>query len=226
MTPIRAFIFDFHATLVDQGDADEWLDRAVARAGAGVAMDDMDREAVTRRLDEIWSHAREIDPGSGRDLSAQNHRDVFHGVMDGHVDDGLRHALYDVMLDTWKAYDDTLPTLRLLREQGIRICLLSNAGVPIRTVLDRDGLTPYYDAIVLSYEVGFVKPDLRIFQASLEALGLPASDVLMVGDNANDDGGGTHLGLRTLILPRTQGRIHGLHAVTALVAGVNAAATD
>jgi len=50
---------------------------------------------------------------------------------------------------------------------------------------------------------------------------MPASDVLMVGDNANDDGGATHLGMRTLILPRTAGRVHGLKAVTALVTGYN-----
>ena len=127
------------------------------------------------------------------------------------------------MLDTWRAYDDTLPTLQALRGMGVRTCLLSNAGVPIRNVLDRDGLTPWYDEIVLSYEVGFVKPDPRIFAAALDRLSMPASDVLMVGDNANDDGGGTHLGLRTLILPRTSGRVHGLSAVTALVTGVNAA---
>ncbi len=123
------------------------------------------------------------------------------------------------MLDTWHAYDDTVPTLIALREMGMRVCLLSNAGVPIRTVLDREGVTPWVDATVLSYEVGAVKPDRRIFEAALAALDLPASRVVMVGDNANDDGGGAHLGLRTLILPRTSGRVHGLDAVTALVGG-------
>ena len=44
----------------------------------------------------------------------------------------------------------------------------------------------------------------------------------MVGDNAKDDGGGSVLGMRTLILPRTAGPVHGLAAVTALVLGVNA----
>ena len=66
----------------------------------------------------------------------------------------------------WRSRGDTLQALRGL---GVRTCLLSNAGVPIRTVLDRDGLTPWYDAIVLSYEVGFVKPDVRIFEAALWA---------------------------------------------------------
>ena len=38
----------------------------------------------------------------------------------------------------------------------------------------------------------------------------------MVGDNAHDDGGGASLGLRTLILPRTTGRLHGLDTVVRL----------
>ncbi len=220
--PIRGVIFDVHSTLVDQGDATAWLDAALAVAPHPLS--EAERAALLGFLDRIWEGARVSDPESSRDLSFEAHARVFHGLLDAGpgVDRALGDALYDVMLDTWHAYDDAVPTLRALRGAGIGTCLLSNAGVPIRTVLDRDGLTPWCDEIVLSYEVGFVKPDPRIFEASLAALDLPASDVLMVGDNANDDGGGTHLGLRTLILPRTSGPVHGLDAVLALVEGVNA----
>ena len=219
--PIRGVIFDIHSTLVDQGDADHWLDAALAVAPHPMGADERGR--LVAFLDRIWEGARISDPLSTRDLSFADHSRVFHELISAGpgIDPALANALYDVMLDTWQAYDDTVPTLQALRASGISICLLSNAGVPIRTVLDRDGLTPWYDAIVLSYEVGFVKPDPRIFEAALAALDLPASDVLMVGDNANDDGGGTHLGLRTLILPRTSGRVHGLATVTALVQGWN-----
>lgn len=217
--PIDGVIFDIHSTLVDQGDADEWLDAALAVAPHDLTAEQ--RAALVAFLDRIWEGARVSDPESSRDLSFEAHSRVFHELIAAGpgVDRSLANALYDVMLDTWHAYEDTIPTLQALRERGIRICLLSNAGVPIRTVLDRDGVTPWYDEIVLSYEVGFVKPDVRIFEAALDALGLPASEVLMVGDNANDDGGGTHLGLRTLILPRTTGSVHGLRTVIGLVDG-------
>jgi HAD superfamily hydrolase (TIGR01549 family) len=221
--PIRGVIFDIHSTLVDQGDADQWLDAALAVAPH--AMSSSDRADMVAFLDRIWEGARESDPDSSRDLSFADHHRVFHECIAAGpgIDQPLADALYDVMLSTWRAYDDTVPTLRALREAGVRVCLLSNAGVPIRTVLDRDGITPWVDAVVLSYEVGCVKPDPRIFGAALAALELPAQDALMVGDNAKDDGGGAALGLRTLILPRTSGRVHGLAAVTALVTGLNAA---
>ncbi len=220
--PVRGVIFDIHSTLVDQGSAPEWLDAALAVAPHPLTPDQ--RRELVAFLDRIWEGARVADPGSSRDLSFEAHSRVFHELIAAgpSVDRSLANALYDVMLDCWHAYDDTVPTLRSLREAGIAICLLSNAGVPIRTVLDREGITPLIDAVVLSYEVGCVKPDHRIFRAALSALGLEAQDALMVGDNTNDDGGGASLGLRTLILPRTTGRVHGLSAVTALVLGLNA----
>jgi HAD superfamily hydrolase (TIGR01549 family) len=220
--PIEGVIFDIHSTLVDQGNADEWLDAALVVAPHPFTTPQ--RAEVVAFLDRIWEGARVSDPDSTRDLSFEAHSRVFHGLIDAgpNVDRSLANALYDVMLSTWRAYDDTLPTLQRLRAAGVRVCLLSNAGVPIRTVLDRDGLLPWCDAVVLSYEVGCVKPDPRIFQAALTALDLPATRVLMVGDNANDDGGGAAAGIRTLILPRTAGRIHGLAAVIALVEGWNA----
>ena len=218
--PILGVIFDIHSTLVDQGDADQWLHAALAVQPHPLTPPE--RADLVAFLDRIWEGARISDPHSSRDLSFADHSRVFHELIAAGpgVDRTFADALYDVMLDTWHAYDDTIPTLRALREAGVGVCLLSNAGVPIRTVLDRDGITPWVDAVVLSYEVGAVKPDQRIFLAALAALGLPATSVLMVGDNANDDGGGASLGLRTLILPRTTGPLHGLHAVTALVLGL------
>jgi HAD superfamily hydrolase (TIGR01549 family) len=220
--PIEGVIFDIHSTLVDQGNADQWLDGALAMQQH--ALSPAERADLVAFLDRIWEGARISDPHSSRDLSFADHSRVFHELIaEGPgVDRALANALYDVMLDSWHAYDDTVPTLRVLREAGVGVCLLSNAGVPIRTVLDRDGILPWVDAVVLSYEVGAVKPDHRIFQAALDALALPADRVLMVGDNANDDGGGASMGLRTLILPRTHGPVHGLDAVMALVLGLRA----
>jgi HAD superfamily hydrolase (TIGR01549 family) len=220
--PIEGVIFDIHSTLVDQGNADQWLDGALAMQQH--ALSPAERADLVAFLDRIWEGARISDPHSSRDLSFADHSRVFHELIaEGPgVDRALANALYDVMLDGWHAYDDTVPTLRVLREAGVGVCLLSNAGVPIRTVLDRDGILPWVDAVVLSYEVGAVKPDHRIFQAALDALALPADRVLMVGDNANDDGGGASMGLRTLILPRTHGPVHGLDAVMALVLGLRA----
>lgn len=222
-TRIDAVVFDIHATLVDQGSAEEWLDRALLRCPHESTP--ANRAELIAFLDRIWEGARVSDPTSSRDRSFADHRRVFLELLDAGpgTDPGLAAALYDVLLDTWHAYDDTVPTLVALRGLGVGVCLVSNAGLPVRDVLDRERISGLVDHVVLSYEVGSVKPEPAIFQAALSALDLPAERVLMVGDNAHDDGGAAALGIRTLILPRTSGPTHGLAAVPALVRGVNAA---
>ena len=64
-----------------------------------------------------------------------------------------------------------------------------------------------------------------MFEASLNSIDSTAAETLMVGDSGHDDVGGTALGMRTLVLPRTRGPLHGLAVVVGLVAAsqVNAA---
>lgn len=220
MADVTTVLLDLHTTLVDGGDADGWLDAALARTGGAVAAPD--RPALVAWLDDIWTHAREHDPTSSRDLSPDVHRAVFEATMQQGPAAGrpLVDSLYDVMTDQWRAYDDAVPTLEALREAGIRTGLVSNMGVDVRDVLAREGLLPLLGTVVLSCEAGAVKPEPAIFRVALEALGADPARTLMVGDNAHDDGGAAALGVRTLILPRTPDPRHkGLDAVLRL-AGV------
>jgi len=220
--PFEAVLFDFHSTLVDQGDARAWLELAWGRAGraapARAAMGDAAYDRLVAWIDRIWEHAVELDPRAERDLSAARHREVFAAVMARHGDDPtLAHALYDVMLDTWVAYEDSIPTLHELRRRGLKLALVSNIGLDVRAVLDRAGMTPLFDAVVLSFEAGAVKPAAAIFERALQAVRTAPARALMVGDSPRDDAGAARLGIRTLLLPRTHGRVHGLDAVLRLV---------
>jgi len=228
---VDAVIFDFHSTLVDQGDGRDWVERAWGLlhlglpAEATLARDTM--SAVATRLDRVWEGARAIDPESRRDLDPATHRAVFAALMDDLVRDvldgvladphALVEALYATVTDLWTPYTDTLPTLRELRRTGVKVALLSNIGLDIRGVLDRTGLADLLDAVVLSYEVGLVKPQPEIFAHTLDVLGVPAERALMVGDSWKDDAGAAELGCRVLILPRTWGPEHGLDQVLRIV---------
>jgi len=54
--------------------------------------------------------------------------------------------------------DDTVPFLTWLRSRGIRIALVSNCADTTRAMLEYLGIIPLVDAVVLSCEVGSVKP--------------------------------------------------------------------
>ncbi|MFO0584083.1 MAG: HAD family hydrolase [Anaeromyxobacter sp.] len=221
--PIDAVLFDLHATLVDPGDARRWLELAWARLGrSGPPAEGLGPErhaALAAWLDRIWEHATAVDPRAERDLSPVRHREVYDATVARApgLEPALAAALYETVLDTWEPYEDALPVLRALRARGKRLGLISNVGCDVRGVIDRGGMAPLLDAVVLSFEVGAVKPSAAIFERALGLLGTPPERTLMVGDSAHDDAGAALLGAPTLILPRTSGRVHGLEAVVRLV---------
>ncbi|BEL06205.1 HAD family hydrolase [Actinoplanes sichuanensis] len=221
--PIKGVIFDFHGTLVTGGDAGRWIDAAFRHLAVnGGPTPDLSADQLTGlrdHLDRIWQHAHTIDPGSERDLSHDRHREVFRETvaLRPEVTPDLIAALYAVMPDQWAPFDDTLPVLRELKSRGVRIVVLSNIGIDIRPHLDRAGLGALLDGVILSFEVGLVKPDPAIFAQALESLGVAGGQTLMVGDSPRDDVGGASLQIRTLILPRTEGPVHGLGMVVQMI---------
>ncbi len=216
--PIDTVLFDFHTTLVDQGDSGRWLADSLSRTRRTMTPD---RAAqLVAVLDVLWDRARDVDPGSRRDFSAAGHRRVFDELIAGvpDVDPVLADALYGTVTDQWRAYSDSVPTLAALQHTGVRTVVLSNTGIDIRHVVRREGLEPFLDALVQSYQVGAVKPDPMIFRAALSAVDARPGASLMVGDSAAHDAGGVALGMRTLLLPRTRGANHGLGTVLGVVA--------
>ncbi len=228
--PIRGVIFDLHATLVHAGEPAGWMAAALTlldqdpsiggrleSGGPSATLPDL--ADLAPWAEHIWDYAREVDPGSERDLSPERHREVYDRMLEriGIIPPALGDALYRTMLDQWTAYLEAPTVLRALRERGVATAILSNVGIDPRAVLVRTGLAGLYDVEVFSFEEGVVKPDPAIFALAAERLGLPAHELLMVGDTVDDDGAAAHLGMRTLILPRTRGATHGLEQVLRLV---------
>jgi putative hydrolase of the HAD superfamily len=95
------------------------------------------------------------------------------------------HALRDQGI---KPFDDALDTVQWLREQGCRLALLTNGGGRAqREKIDRFGLAPLFDTILVEGEVGFGKPDPRIYTRALSDLAVDPADAWMVGDNLEWD---------------------------------------
>ncbi len=88
-------------------------------------------------------------------------------------------------------------TLAVLRARGYRLGLVSNTpwGSPDylwRGQLERFGLARFFEVTCFSSDVGFRKPDPRIFRAALKALDVPAGRAVFIGDEPEADIGGAH----------------------------------
>ncbi len=74
-----------------------------------------------------------------------------------------------------------------LRKRGYRTCLISNCNYMTPAVVKQLKLPEMLDAIVLSFEVGMVKPELEIYQLGASQIGLKPEDCLFVGDGGDGE---------------------------------------
>ena len=96
-----------------------------------------------------------------------------------------------------------LSALDRLRAAGIRTALVSDAGADDVEGWKASPLCTRLDAAVFSFEVGVRKPDARIYQYALDAVGIAAADAIFVGDGGSDEHRGARaLGMKTVLVTR------------------------
>jgi putative hydrolase of the HAD superfamily len=85
-------------------------------------------------------------------------------------------------------FDGAYEALQILSDLNIRMAIIANGKSQIQRVkLDRFNLNGFFEFILIETEVGFRKPDIRIYELALEQLSLSSEDVWMVGDNLEWD---------------------------------------
>ena len=100
-------------------------------------------------------------------------------------------------------FDDAIDVLAFCRRLGLRTAIISNADAGVlRSVLARTGLDGLVDLVVISDEVGALKPHARIFEAALSGLGVEPGEALMVGDMDVDVLGARRLGMAVALVAR------------------------
>lgn len=110
----------------------------------------------------------------------------------------------------WDVFPEVRVELTRLRQAGHPIALISNFDTPLRAILQGQGLLPFFDAVAISSELGVRKPQSAIFRWALDALGVQASDAIMVGDSVfSDVEGANAAGIAALLLDRRRTRSSG-----------------
>ena len=81
------------------------------------------------------------------------------------------------------AIDGTVEVLADLRERGVRLLALSNWSAETFPIArERYSFLAWFEGIVISGEIGVVKPDRRIFEALIEGHGVEPSRTVFVDD--------------------------------------------
>jgi putative hydrolase of the HAD superfamily len=140
------------------------------------------KQAHDRFLGKIGSTEAMLDLAASRfmfRLSAQD-RDAL-----------AARELEELLLHS-RLYPYTLETLQIMKREGFLLALVSNATYNARPLLEHFGLSSLFEALIISCEVGVVKPDTAIYEMALRALDVSPQESLFVGDGACQELDGAH----------------------------------
>jgi HAD superfamily hydrolase (TIGR01509 family) len=98
--------------------------------------------------------------------------------------------------------EDTVPFLEWLRSRGVLTALVSNCADTTRAQLEYLGVIPLVDAVILSCEVGSMKPYPEIYVTALEELGVAAVDAAFIDDQPAFCVGAQAVGIRPIQIAR------------------------
>jgi putative hydrolase of the HAD superfamily len=97
-------------------------------------------------------------------------------------------AYHDTKLGYIKPNPDVIPTLIALRDEGCKLGIVSNGrSVKQWEKLIRLGLHHFFDAVIISDDVGSEKPQSKIFRAATKKLGVKPKETIYMGDDLETD---------------------------------------
>lgn len=200
---IRAVIFDYGNTLIAFGPRQIGAcDQALAdELGRLFGPPDMARVTAARDEDRVRPYAG--DPPDYREndlprITADLVRTVYNVEPSQEQVAALLRVRFDLFVGAVEIGRDMLPLVERLGKR-YRLGLLSNYpdGAAIRASLRKTGLDAFLEVVVVSGDVGYVKPHPLPFERVTQEMGFAPAEMLYVGDNwLADIQGAKRAGLR------------------------------
>jgi HAD superfamily hydrolase (TIGR01509 family) len=160
--------------------------------GPGVGMAHLSEHALVQTVEEE------------RALFQRYYLILLHSIGVEERDDALTLELAKGMVDAvnFEPFPDTLEVVSLLRERGVRMVVVSNTWPSLDWKLRALGLREFFEALVISTQCGFEKPDPRIFLEGSRRMAIAPEHLLFVDDYAPHVAAAIELGFRGLVIRR------------------------
>ncbi len=196
---IRAVVFDLFGTLLYEESFEDLFPTLAESLGVG--LDDYRRARQTTVSDAMVGRLQRRSDRVRATLAALGRTDLDHRAEEVAE---LERALRWQRVEPYPAVRSTLESLR---RRGYPIGLVSDCTSTMgRPLLESLGLLPHFNAVALSYEVGFAKPAPEIFLSAINRLGVEPAACLYVGDGGSDElTGARALGLTTVRIDQVGG---------------------
>lgn len=211
LSPLAAVFFDLDDTLCDySGSVEEAFAAVFPQARA--RHPELDYALLRYYLDRVLERA--IARSGGVWAEGYTREDRFRealaecGVADPGLAQALATAYTEERLRRLQAFDDAHPTLEALRGRYPLGLITNGPAVEQRTVLQQLGLDGFFQAVLVSGELGIYKPRGEIFQRALAQLGCRAAEAIYVGNDPRlDVAGAKGAGMRAAWVNRNDGAL-------------------
>ena len=209
---VEAVLFDLFDTLLLLEHSEVYyepslrkLHESLAKDGIKVAFEDFSRVYFEVR-DKYYSESRQSleEPHFNVRVAQTLQKLGFNLDVSNPIVPKATGAFADEFMRYVSVDDDAVSVLQKLRGK-YKLGLISNFGIPEcgRQLLDRFGLSKFFDLIVISGEVNQRKPSPKIFERALNALNVNPSKAVFVGDMLDlDIMGPKNVGMKTILIER------------------------
>ena len=187
----KAVIFDMFETLVSMFSGDTYFSEDMAG----------DMNIPVEEYKKAW-HTTEHDRSCGNCTIEEGIKKTLE--MLGHYSEdavsliaGKRRKNLEGIFE--RTPKETIALLQALKDEGIKIGLISNCYSDEAKVIRESTIFPFLDVAMLSYEQGICKPDPEIFKRAMDKLSVTADECLYVGDGGSKElFAAKDLGMKTL----------------------------
>jgi putative hydrolase of the HAD superfamily len=173
-------------------------------------------DVTTESLQSAWRHTGQIflsAADEGRTFSTshdESHKfwtNLYRELLDylGVQDPDAPEVLYHTFSDpsNYDLFSDAIPALDALQSRGVKLGVISNFESWLALMLDRLGVRDRFDVLAISGDLGWEKPDPRIFKWAMQELGAEPHECLHVGDSPHFDAIPAHdLGMTGVLIDR------------------------
>lgn len=197
--PVRAVLFDAYGTLFDVYSVALRAEQLFPGQGQALSRLWRDKQIEYSRLVSTCNEGAHYQP-----FWALTGAALRHACAQLQLDlDDSRHEQLMNQYRHLSAYPENREVLQALRERGVPTGILSNGdpqmlGISLRSA----GLESLLDHVISVEPVRRFKPHPQVYQLGVDALGLPAEQILFVSSNGWDALGATWFGYTTLWVNR------------------------
>lgn len=94
---------------------------------------------------------------------------------------------------------ELIDLIRSLKAEGVRVGLLSNDSLSLREKLTLLEIADLFDPLVISADIGIMKPAPQAYRAVLDLMNLPPEQVLFVDDMPDNIAGANAVGMQGIL---------------------------